>query len=183
MTEPAVYLTVLLPVAGAVLGLGLGGRSRAAAQDLAILGTFGALVAAVVELVAVLRYGPVDSIPFLGVLDTGSVQISLDLRSDSLSALVSVAVGLVAFCVQVYSTGYLPGRGTPDAPVRYAPYAATVSLFTAAMMLVVHADDLVLLLIGWEVMGISSYLLVGHHCERDTARRAAGEGVPRDARR
>jgi NADH-quinone oxidoreductase subunit L len=87
--------------------------------------------------------------------------------------MVAVAVGLVAACVQIYSTAYLHGEGTPDAPTRYPAYAATVSLFTAAMMLVVHADDLVLLLIGWEGMGICSYLLVGHHSERPTARAAA----------
>ena len=44
----------------------------------------------------------------------------------------------------------------------YAPYAAQVSLFTAAMLLVVVAGDLILLLVGWEVMGICSYLLIGH---------------------
>ncbi len=48
-----------------------------------------------------------------------------------------------------------------------------MSLFTAAMLLVVQADDLVLLLIGWEVMGLCSYLLVGHDSERRAARRAA----------
>lgn len=41
------------------------------------------------------------------------------------------------------------------------------------MMLVIHAGDLVLLLIGWEVMGLASYLLVGHHSERASARAAA----------
>jgi len=46
-------------------------------------------------------------------------------------------------------------------------------MFTAAMMVVVHADDLLLLVIGWEVMGLSSYLLVGHHSERPAARAAA----------
>ncbi|GAB2685247.1 NADH-quinone oxidoreductase subunit 5 family protein [Thalassiella azotivora] len=61
------------------------------------------------------------------------------------------------------------------APTRYRAYAATVSLFTAAMMLVVHADDLVLLLIGWEVMGLCSYLLIGHHSERQAARSAAAK--------
>ncbi len=67
-----------------------------------------------------------------------------------------------------------PGRaGQPSGPARYPAYAAEVSLFTAAMMLVVHADDLLLLVIGWEVMGICSYLLVGHHSEREAARRAA----------
>jgi NADH-quinone oxidoreductase subunit L len=86
---------------------------------------------------------------------------------------VALAVGLVAACVQIYSTAYLHGEGTPDAPTRYPAYAATVSLFTASMMLVVHADDLVLLLVGWEGMGICSYLLVGHHSERPSARAAA----------
>ncbi|HEY1178104.1 MAG TPA: NADH-quinone oxidoreductase subunit L, partial [Phytomonospora sp.] len=45
---------------------------------------------------------------------------------------------------------------------RYAPYAAQISLFTSAMLLVVVADDLILRLIGWEVMGACSYLLIGH---------------------
>ena len=57
--------------------------------------------------------------------------------------------------MQIYSTAYLHGAGTPRRPPATRPYAATVSLFTAAMMLVVHADDLVLLLIGWEVMGLA----------------------------
>jgi NADH-quinone oxidoreductase subunit L len=126
-----------------------------------------------VELVGVLRDGDSGPIGFLGQADVGSATISLDLQADQLSAIVAVAVGVVALCVQIFSVGYFPGEGTPEAPTRYPAYAATVTLFTAAMMLVVHADDLVLLLIGWETMGISSYLLVGHHSEREAARRAA----------
>src|SRR5699024_4635332 len=45
---------------------------------------------------------------------------------------------------------------------RYVPYAAQISIFTAAMLLVVTADDLIVMLIGWEVMGACSYLLIGH---------------------
>jgi NADH-quinone oxidoreductase subunit L len=56
---------------------------------------------------------------------------------------------------------------------RYRAYAATVSLFTAAMLLVVVADDLVVLLVGWEVMGLCSYLLIGHLRELPEARDAA----------
>src|SRR5262249_52590676 len=59
-----------------------------------------------------------------------------------------------------------PGGVSPTAPRRPAgrspPYAAQVSLFTAAMLLVVVAGDLIPLLVGWEVMGICSYLLIGH---------------------
>jgi NADH-quinone oxidoreductase subunit L len=171
--ESTALLSVLLPAVAAVLGLVMGGRSRPWAGDWAVVGTLGALVAAVLELVGVLREGPVSSIGFLGRADLGALTIHLDLGADQLSAVIAVMVATVALCVQVYSTGYLQGEGTPQAPTRYPAYSATVSLFTAAMMLVIHSGDLVLLLIGWEGMGLASYLLVGHHSERASARAAA----------
>jgi NADH-quinone oxidoreductase subunit L len=166
-------LTIVLPAVAALLGLVVGGQSRPWARDWAVLGSLGALIAAVLELVQALRHAPVTSIGFLGRAELGTFSIGLDLQADQLSASIAVAVGLVAFCVQVYSTAYLSGEGTPEAPTRYPAYAATVSLFTAAMMLVIHSADLVLLLIGWEAMGLASYLLVGHHSERASARAAA----------
>jgi NADH-quinone oxidoreductase subunit L len=78
-----------------------------------------------------------------------------------------VLVGLVATCVQIYSTAYL------KADPRYPSYAALVSLFTAAMFLVVYSGDLVVLLVGWEIMGICSYFLIGHHWETADARGAS----------
>jgi NADH-quinone oxidoreductase subunit L len=173
VTEVAALLTVVIPAVFAAAGLLGGKRSRPWAREAALAGTAGALAAAVAELVGVLRDGPAGSIGFLGRVETGTVAISLDLRADQLSAAVAVAVGVVALCVQVYSTAYLAGEGTPEAPTRYPAYAATVTMFTGAMMLVVHADDLALLLVGWEVMGLASYLLVGHHSERPAARAAA----------
>ncbi|MGO4429599.1 proton-conducting transporter membrane subunit, partial [Streptomyces sp. MCAF7] len=86
---------------------------------------------------------------------------------DGFAALVAVLVGVVACCVQIYSTGYL--RDDP----RYPSYAALVSLFTAAMLLVVYSDDLIVLLVGWEIMGICSYFLVGHYWETSAARSAS----------
>ena len=173
MTASAALLTVLLPLVAAAAGLPSGRWSRPWAREWAVLGTLGALIAACVELYGVNRYGPVAPIGFLGPVDTGGPVIRLDLQASDLTAVVAVTVGVVAVCVQLYSVAYLHGEGTPDAPTRYPAYAATVSLFTAAMMVVVHADDLVLLLIGWEVMGLASYLLVGHHSERPAARAAA----------
>jgi NADH-quinone oxidoreductase subunit L len=86
----------------------------------------------------------------------GDLAVTFGVRVDPAAAYVAVAVGLVALAVQVYSTAYLHDDD------RYAPYAAQISLFTAAMLVVVVSGDLVLLLIGWEVMGICSYLLIGH---------------------
>jgi NADH-quinone oxidoreductase subunit L len=86
-------------------------------------------------------------------------------RTDDLTVLLLAVVGVIATCVQVYSIGYLH--------VRPASYHALVTLFTAAMVTVVIADSLFLLLIGWEVMGVCSYLLIGHYWERRDARSGA----------
>ncbi len=98
---------------------------------------------------------------------TGSVPIDLALHLDGFAVLVAVLVGLVATCVQLYSTAYLRN----DA--RYPSYAALVSLFTSAMLLVVYSGDLMVLLVGWEIMGICSYFLVGHYWETPEARAAS----------
>ena len=89
------------------------------------------------------------------------------LVTDHSRVAVAFVVALVALAVQVYSTWYLE---TDD---RYPRFAATVSLFTAAMLLVVVSGDLVLTVVGWEVMGWCSYLLIGHWSRRHSARRAA----------
>ncbi|NUR82924.1 MAG: NADH-quinone oxidoreductase subunit L [Nonomuraea sp.] len=102
-----------------------------------------------------------------GTIVTGSVPISLELRADDLSAIIGVLVTLVALAVQVYSVGYLKG----DA--RYPSYSAFISLFTSAMLLVVYAGDLLVLYVGWEIMGLCSYLLIGHWWEDRANSRAA----------
>jgi NADH-quinone oxidoreductase subunit L len=103
----------------------------------------------------------------LTVVDTGSVPISLGLQLDGLSTAIAVLVTVVALAVQVYSIGYLRGDR------RYPSYSAFISLFTAAMLLVVYAADLLVLYVGWEVMGLCSYLLIGHWWEDRANSRAA----------
>lgn len=97
----------------------------------------------------------------------GNAAITFDVRTDDLTVLMLAVVGVVSTCVQVYSIGYLHGEG------RTPSYHAIVTLFTAAMVTVVVADSLFLLLIGWEVMGVCSYLLIGHYWERREARAGA----------
>jgi NADH-quinone oxidoreductase subunit L len=103
----------------------------------------------------------------LTLIDTGSIPIAVGLRVDGLSVLVGILVAVVALAVQVYSVGYL--RDDP----RYPSYSAFISLFTSAMLLVVYAADLIVLYVGWEVMGLCSYLLIGHWWEDRANSRAA----------
>ncbi|MEV2242614.1 NADH-quinone oxidoreductase subunit L [Micromonospora sp. NPDC049891] len=148
---------LLLPPSphGATIGLA---TARRVAAVLGVAGAAGALALAVALLVTL--DGPVESSTTW--IELGGITVTLGVRLDGAAALVAVAVTAVALAVQIYSTGYLR-QGPPDEPDhRYPPYAAQVSLFTAAMLLVVVSGDLILLLVGWEVMGLCSYLLIAH---------------------
>ncbi|MFE0649199.1 NADH-quinone oxidoreductase subunit L [Streptomyces sp. NPDC059534] len=164
-TTTLAVLVPLLPFLGSVAGLLLGRTAPGFVRPLAVLPTLAAAVLAV--LVAVRQGGGKTIEAATQLTPTGSVPIDLSLYIDGFAALVAVLVGVVATCVQIYSTGYL--REDP----RYPSYAALVSLFTSAMLLVVYSGDLMVLLVGWEIMGICSYFLVGHYWETPEARAAS----------
>ncbi|MEV6024511.1 NADH-quinone oxidoreductase subunit L [Streptomyces sp. NPDC052036] len=164
-TTTLAVLVPLLPFLGAAAGLLLGRTAPGFVRPLAVLPTLASLVPAV--LVAARQGGGTAIDAATELTPTGSVPIELALHIDGFAALVAVLVGVVATCVQIYSTGYL--RHDP----RYPSYAALVSLFTSAMLLVVYSGDLIVLLVGWEVMGICSYFLVGHYWETPEARAAS----------
>jgi len=151
----------LAPLAAALVGFLL--RSRRSAAALAITATSAALLAAVI---LALRFDKPVSDGYRAA-DFVDLTVEFGVRVNGPTTLMALAVGAVALAVQVYSVTYLRDDD------RYAPYAAQVSLFTAAMMTVVVASDLVQLLIGWEVMGICSYLLIGHDRRLPEAPRAA----------
>lgn len=164
-TTTLAVLVPLLPFLGAAAGLLLGRTAPAFVRPLAVLPSLAALALAAV--VAVRQGGDAAIDSATELTPTGSVPIELALHIDGFAALVAVLVAFVATCVQIYSTGYL--RDDP----RYPSYAALVSLFTSAMLLVVYSGDLIVLLVGWEVMGICSYFLVGHYWETPEARAAS----------
>ncbi|MFH8789676.1 NADH-quinone oxidoreductase subunit L [Streptomyces roseoverticillatus] len=164
-TTTTAVLVPLLPFLGALAGLLTGRRAPGFVRPLAVLPT---LAAAVLAAVVAWRQGGGDALDAATRLTpTGSVPIDLALHLDGFAVLVALLVGVVATCVQLYSTAYL--RDDP----RYPSYAALVSLFTAAMLLVVYSGDLMVLLVGWEIMGICSYFLVGHYWETEAARSAS----------
>ncbi|SCL20116.1 NADH dehydrogenase subunit L [Micromonospora nigra] len=145
--------------------------ARRAAVALGVVGAAGALALAVALLVTV--DAPVEASTTW--IDLGGLTVTLGVRLDGAAALVAVAVATVALAVQVYSVGYLRRGPHDDADIdhRYPPYAAQISLFTAAMLLVVVSGDLILLLVGWEVMGLCSYLLIAHDRRLPAAPKAA----------
>jgi NADH-quinone oxidoreductase subunit L len=158
-----VQMIVVLPAVAALVGL-LGRRQRLLAAGIAIGTSALVTVLALLQWIAPARTADIESI---GSLSTGALRVPLHLLSDGVSGLVALVVAVVVLAIQVFTAWYL--RDDP----RYGQFAATVSLFASGMLLLVQASDLVLLLVGWEIMGWCSWLLIGHDSERPEARRAA----------
>ncbi len=100
--------------------------------------------------------------------DAGSVLlIEISTYYDSITAVMVAVVSIVTLMVMVYSVGYMRGEA------RYGWYFAALSLFAAAMLALVLADNLLLLYIAWEGVGVCSFLLIGFYHEKQSAVEAA----------
>ena len=86
-------------------------------------------------------------------------KLELGIHVDGLTAVMLLVVCFVALMVHIYSTAYMAGE------VRYTFYYAALSLFTGSMLTLVLANNLLQLLLGWEGVGVCSYLLIGHYWE------------------
>ena len=108
------------------------------------------------------------AIPDISWLVIGNeLSIHLGLIVDSLTAVMLVVVTVVSLMVQIYSQGYM------DGDPGYHRYYAFMSLFTASMLGLVMADNLLLLFVYWEMVGLCSYLLIGFWFHRPSAANAA----------
>ena len=93
--------------------------------------------------------------------------LELGLQYDAIGAILLVTVTFVATCVQIYSVGYMHNDD------RIGWYYTVLSLFTAAMLGLVLANNLMLAFVTWELMGLCSYLLIGFWYQLEAPRRAS----------
>ena len=97
----------------------------------------------------------------------GGVKFGVGTYVDGLTVLMLVVVTLISLLVQIYSTAYMRGDR------RYTWYFAALSLFTASMLTLVVAENTLELLVGWELVGLCSFMLIGHWWEEPENSRAA----------
>jgi NADH-quinone oxidoreductase subunit L len=161
-----IWLVPALPLAGAVLLMLAGRPLRRIAGGLASLLVGASFVVSVVILAELLGLGSEDRTLTVTVFDwisVGSLQAPVELRVDPLSIVMALTVTGIGFLIHVYSIDYMHGEP------RYSRYFAHLNLFVAAMLTLVLANNFVLLYVGWEGVGLCSYLLISFWFERKAA--------------
>jgi NADH-quinone oxidoreductase subunit L len=115
----------------------------------------------------ILQHDEPQVLSIAGWIVAGGVDVDWALRLDTLSGVMILVVTIVSSMVHVYSIGYM--AGDPGIP-RFMSY---LSLFTFFMLMLVTADNFVQLFLGWEGVGLCSYLLIGYWYERPAPNDAA----------
>jgi NADH-quinone oxidoreductase subunit L len=118
-------------------------------------------------LAEVMATGQPIAVPDVSWAVINGLTIKLGLMVDQLTAVMLIVVTVVSLMVQIYSQGYM--KGDPG----YPRYYAFMSLFTASMLGLVLADNLLLVYVFWEMVGLCSYLLIGFWFHRPSAANAA----------
>jgi NADH-quinone oxidoreductase subunit L len=171
-----IVLIPLLPLAGFVL-LGLFGRKYFRGSS-GVIGTVLLLGSTVLALWVAYGYFSAGAdlfgvykpvyplrLPWLVFSDRLSIDLSIIL--DPISVMMIVIVTVVSLMVHIFSLGYMRGEE------RFATYYAFLGLFTFSMLGLVLSENIFTLFIFWELVGVSSYLLIGYHYDRPSAVTAA----------
>ncbi|MHB1844644.1 MAG: NADH-quinone oxidoreductase subunit L [Deltaproteobacteria bacterium] len=154
MAPQSLALIPLLPLLGAIvcgtLGPRLGRENVGVIASGMVLGAFGLSLAALAAI-----WSGADLSLSGAWFSVGAIHVGSGLVVDRLTSVMLLVVTGVGFLIHVYSTGYI---ADDPAPWRFFAY---LNLFVAAMLVLVLADNLVLLFVGWEGVGLCSYLLIG----------------------
>jgi NADH-quinone oxidoreductase subunit L len=169
MSEGAVWAIWALPLAAFVLiaalvPTGIFRRAPRFAAFIALVAMFISFCLSLWALRDVWRaHGEAIGFPTHAWLEAGRLTIEMGIRLDGLTAMMLVVVTAVSFLVQFYSMEYMAGDEG------YGRYFAVISLFSMAMLGLVLADNLLMLFVHWELVGLCSYLLIGFWFDRDSA--------------
>ena len=170
VAEAAVWAIFLLPLGSFVL-IALVVRPFLNRWPLlAAVSTIGALAASTVLAILTLRSVILGNTAIFNTwewLSFGGATIEMGLLVDPLTAVMLVVVTSISLLIQIYSVGYM--RGDPG----FARYFAYMSLFTASMLGLTLSSNIIQLYVFWELVGVSSYLLIGFWHERPSAAAAA----------
>ena len=160
-----IYLTVLLPLIGFLINGIIGSRIK----NEKVIGIIGSGVIGISFLISLGAFFETLALPpeqrqlivtLFTWLNVGGLNVNFAYQVDQLSLVMALIVTGVGFVIHVYSIGYMHGdKG-------FWRFFAYLNLFIFAMMNLILADNFVLLFLGWEGVGLCSYLLIGFWYDR-----------------
>lgn len=157
MLSHAIFVLILPLVSAAIIALFLR-RSGGAAAAVSTL--TAAAIAVISVMLALHNERFTESTEWMRL---GGLVVSLGFKFDDLAALMLVIVGIVGLCVHVFSLGYMHDDAAK------ARYFGGLSIFMFSMLGIVFADNLFMMFIFWELVGFSSYVLINHWHEKQSA--------------
>jgi NADH-quinone oxidoreductase subunit L len=161
------WLIPLLPLAGAALNGLIGKRLPKSAVSLIACGSSGAAFAvAVAAVLDLLKHAPADRHivnTLFTWISSGDFVARAEFLLDPLSSVMLLVVTGVGFLIHIYSIGYMHAE---DGYYRFFSY---LNLFLFSMLVLVLAGNFLLMFVGWEGVGLCSYLLIGYYFDRKSA--------------
>lgn len=164
-----IVLIPLLPLVGFVL-LGLFGRNFFKKSS-GLIGTLLMLASTIIAIYIAYEYFTANHVPYPKLVPLNytwlrfseTLSIDMGILLDPISVMMIVVVTFVSLMVHIYSLGYMKGEE------RFATYYAFLSLFTFSMLGLVLASNLFQTYIFWELVGVSSFLLIGYYYDKPSA--------------
>jgi NADH-quinone oxidoreductase subunit L len=166
----AIWLVPALPLAGTIVNLCVGRRLREWSGWLGSAVVSAAFVLSLVALVQLVAFSPADRVSISHLYEwiaVGSFHVGVNFRVDPLSMTMILVVTGVGTLIHVYAIGYMHGDE------RFSRFFVYMNLFVFFMLTLVLADNFLLMYLGWEGVGLCSYLLIGFWFERPAAASAA----------
>lgn len=154
-----IWLIPILPLIGFVIN-GLG-RKLLSKTIAGVVGSTVVLASFVISLVVFMEIKAghsIATIHFFDFIHLSKLNIGFDFKIDQLSSLFLLIITGVGFLIHLYSTSYMHEEDSKD----FAKYFAYLNLFVFSMLLLVMGGNFVIMFIGWEGVGLCSYLLIGY---------------------
>lgn len=165
------WLIPILPLIGFLInGLGRKVVSKGLASTIASAAVLGSFIISLLIFFQV-RAGHTADLHYFDLFRTDDLHIGFDFKIDQLTSLFLLIITGIGFLIHVYSAGYMHGETAPD----FAKYFAYLNLFIFSMLLLVLGANFVVLFIGWEGVGLCSYLLIGYWFNKKSYTNAANK--------
>lgn len=171
------WLIIVFPVIGLLINT-FAGKNRSE-KEIGLTAVFASGAAFVMALLVVItlfgmspeaRFEGVE-VPLYTFFEIGHTTLEIGLKIDSLTAVMLMVVTFVGTLIHIYAIGYMHGDS------RFQRFFIYLNLFMAAMLILVLADNYMMLFVGWEGVGLCSFLLIGFWFEKDANGEAARKAM------